>query len=38
MIDRAWIIDQLVVLAECFGTPLTSQRLTIYVDNLYFHF
>lgn len=34
MIDRAWIIDQLVVLAECFGTPLTSQRLTIYVDNL----
>jgi hypothetical protein len=34
MTDRAWIIDQLVALAEGFGTPLTPQRLMIYVDNL----
>ncbi len=34
MTDRAWIVDQLVALAECFGTPVTSQRLQMYVDYL----
>ncbi len=32
--DPGWVIDQLTILAEAFGTPMTAARLKIYTANL----